>query len=189
MTTITYGSDDAIYNSGVYGEAVYGEFGPTLLIDSVSASASLGTVQVSVNVETTLNGFELVALEGAVEASGGALESLTGLEGTSSLGNVSIRATAGLVGQQLNVSLGSIKPNVIEHLPSLSATGFVGTTQERGVANKTLPSLSASIQLGDTTETAVVFNFEAIKEKYDRKRTVIIVDKKITSDERQANVV
>lgn len=236
MATITFGSEDAIYGSGVYNEAVYGEFGPTLLINGVSGSSSAGTLDVSANASTSINGVtgtsfvgnvtadvtELIetgppaaqssvgtvqvniseilvgasatgfagelsfnaqantttggtegtALEGTAEASGGALESLTGVEGTTALGTVIIVAAVGLEGQQLNSSLGVVKPNIVEYIPGVFATGATNTTEEFGEANETLTPILATSQAGNTTETGVVFNFEAVKETYDRKRTV-----------------
>jgi len=236
MTTITFGSEDAIFGSGVYGEAVYGEFGPTLLIDGFSTTSSVGVLDTSANANTTLvgvtgesfvgdvtanitelievgpsaaqsavgtvqvniseilvgvsatgfagdlsfeakanttpEGAEVTALEGTVEASGGALESLNGVEGTTTLGTVIISATVGLTGQQLNGSVGVVKPNIVEYISGVSVTSAVSTTEEFGTATQVLPSVFATSQVGNTTEVGVVFNFEAVKETYDRRRTI-----------------
>lgn len=236
MTTITFGSEDAIFGSGVYGEAVYGEFGPTLLIDGFSTTSSVGVLDTSANANTTLvgvtgesfvgnvtanitelievgppaaqsavgtvqvniserlvgvsatgfagdlsfeaeanttpEGVEATVLEGVVEASGGALESLNGVEGTTALGTVIIPATVGLTGQQLNGSVGVVKPNIVEYISGVSATSAVSTTDEFGTAIQVLPSVFATGQAGNTTEVGVVFNFEAVKETYDRRRTI-----------------
>jgi len=234
MATITYGSEDAIYGSGVYNEAVYGEFGPTLLIDGVSttssvgtlstsaqasttlvgvsatgsvgvvienvtevlvgaeATSSIGTVQVNISeiltgveatgasgsftfvaeANTTVTGAEGVVTEGVIQPSGGASQSLTGVEGTSALGTVVITATVGLAGQQVDSALGAVQVNLIEYITGVTSTGAAGTTEELGKANKTLSSVFATGSAGNTSETAVVFDFEAVKETYDRRRTI-----------------
>lgn len=172
MATITYGSEDAIYGSGVYNEAVYGEFGPTLLIDGVSATSSVGTLTTSAEANTTLNGAEGTTTEGVVQPSGGALKSLTGVSGTATLGQIIIDATTELTGQQLDSTLGTVQVNLIEYITGVTSTGATGTTEELGEANQILGSVSATGFAGDTSETAVVFDFEAVKETYDRRRTI-----------------
>lgn len=174
MATITYGSEDAIYSSGVYNEAVYGEFGPTLLIDGVSATSSVGTLTTSAQANTTLNGVEGAATEGVVQPFGGALESLTGVSGTATLGQIIIDATTELTGQQLDSALGSIQVNLIliEYITGVTSTATLGTTEELGTANQILGSAFATGSAGNTSETAVVFDFEAVKETYDRRRTI-----------------
>lgn len=238
MATITYGSEDAIYGSGVYNLAVYGEYGPTLLIDGVSSSSSVGTFGTSAKANTTLvglfttgaagtletsakanttlvgisstssvgfvqvntsevltgvqitgsvgsftfvaeanktiTGAQAVASEGIAQASGDALQNLTGVSGTLALGTVVISATTGLTGQQLNSFVGNVQVDIVEYIAGVVSTAISGSTEESGSANQTLDSVSAEGSAGDTSETAVVFNFEAVKETYGRKRTVIL---------------
>lgn len=174
MATITYGSEDAIYSSGVYNEAVYGEFGPTLLIDGVSTTSSVGTLSTSAEANTTLSGVEGATAEGIVQPSGGALESITGVEGTATLGQIIIDATTELTGQQLNSTLGSIQINLIEYITGFISTGAAGTTEENGTANQTLGSVFATGSAGSTSENGVVFDYESVKNTYDRRRTVIL---------------
>lgn len=240
MTTVTFGSEDAVYGSGVYGEAVYGEFGPTLIPNSVTASTSVGAFNVSGNSNLTAEGVEgssfggvaeaniteLIGQEGGPEAAQGFAGSLqvnvsenlsstfantfTGdvsvsansnlsLSGTvsssflgnvqnsagafvepttqelsSDLGTVIIRATVGLTGQTLSSSVGNLRPNVTELVLGLNTNSSVGSVETEAKANQSLSTLTLVAESGNTEETSTQFDFDAVKNLYDRQRTVVL---------------
>lgn len=188
MVTVTYGSGDAVYGSGVYNLAVYGEYGPTLSVTGFGSTSSLGTITVAAEANKNLVGNQLVTTQGVITVAGEAVETLAGVSGTSSLGSVTISASTGLTGQQLTSSLGLVKANITEYLLGVSATSSSGLTTETGIANHTLSSATSTGFAGSTTETGVVFNFEAVKERYDRERTVILSAKRTTSFDRTTEV-
>lgn len=240
MTIVTFGSDDAIYGSGVYREAVYGEFGPTLVPNSVFASTSVGAFNVSGDSNLTTVGVEgssfggvveaniteLIGQEGGPEAAQGFAGSLqvnvsenlsstfantfTGnlsvsansnltLPGTvsnsllgnvqnsagasfepttqelsSGLGTVIIRATVGLTGQTLSSFVGNLRPNVTEFVLGLSINSSVGFVKTEAIANQNLNTLTLVAESGNTEETSTRFDFGAVKNLYDRRRTVVL---------------
>lgn len=240
MTTVTFGSEDAVYGSGVYGEAVYGEFGPTLTPNSVSASTSVGAFNVSADGNLTAAGAEgsisggvaeaniteLIGQEGGPEAaqgfagsvqvnvsenlsstfantstgnvsvsansnlslsgaasnsflgnvqnSAGAFVEPTTQELSSDLGTVIIRATVGLTGQTLSPSVGRLQPNVTELVFGLGSNSSVGPISTGARANQSLNTLTLVARSGNTEETSTQFDFEVVKDLYDRQRTVVL---------------
>jgi len=66
----------------------------------------------------------------------------------------------------------SVEPQVTEVISGVSATGAVGAFTH---SNTTLlTAVTANGEAGQTTETGVLFDFGAVREQYDRRRTVRI---------------
>ena len=124
----------------------------------ILASARFGSGRYSVskygeiNLSKTLTG---VSATGAVNAIG----SITGgatLSGVSSVG-----------------SIGTISPDLTVNVIGVSATSAVGS----GIITATgggLTGVQGTTNTGDTTETAVVFDYVSVKAQYSRKRCVYI---------------
>jgi hypothetical protein len=69
-------------------------------------------------------------------------------------------------------TLGNIEAQALEPLDSISATGVVGTLRLKTTAG--LSGIEGTLALGTLTTTAVVFDFNAVRELYDRRRTINI---------------
>jgi len=174
MATVTFGSEDAIYGSGFYAEAVYGEFGPTLIPDSVSASIFTGSLILFGDSNTEAKENSLNSFLGGVQKSGGAEAQLNSEELSSNIGTVIIRATVGLTGQQANSSVGFVKANVVEFVPGITINSFSSGVEIEAGAFEGLTSVSGFSGVGQTSESGQQFDFNGVKELYDRRRTVVL---------------
>ena len=106
-----------------------------------------------INLSKTLTG---VSATGAVNAIGSITTDGATLSGVSSVG-----------------SIGTISPDLTVSVIGVSATSAVGS----GVITATgggLTGVQGTTNTGDTTETAVVFDYVAVKAQYSRKRCVYI---------------
>ena len=124
----------------------------------ILASARFGSGRYSVskygeiNLSKTLTG---VSATGAVNAIGSITVGAT-LSGVSSVG-----------------SIGTISPDLTVNVIGVSATSAVGS----GIITATgggLTGVQSTLSLGTVVKTAEVFNFEAVKAQYSRKRCVYI---------------
>lgn len=116
-----------------------------------------------------------------------------GVEGTGQVAGVQANPGAGVTGVSVTGSIGSV-----DHSNTTLLQSVVGTAEEptigvgaldtptgvsaTGVVNGNLThsnstllsAVVASGQSGQTTETGVLFNFRAVRDKYDRRRTIRI---------------
>jgi len=134
---------------------------PTEVLDSVSATISVNFGQV--NVAAIISGVSATGAVGTLEEK--PTEVLESVSATGIIGNVGVGATQALTGVAATISVGTFTIS-----NTVTLTGVVGTTAA-----------------GQTTETGVIFDFGAVRDLYDRDRTVY-VPRRSTSQEREAEV-
>ena len=134
---------------------------PTEVLDSVSATISVNFGQV--NVAAIISGVSATGAVGTLEEK--PTEVLESVSATGIIGNVGVGATAKIDGVTATISVGTFTIS-----NTVTLTGVVGTTAA-----------------GQTTETGVIFDFGAVRDLYDRDRTVY-VPRRSTSQEREAEV-
>ena len=72
-------------------------------------------------------------------------------------------------------SVNEVEDQTTERLGSVSATGSVQALAQVKVS-EALASAPATGTIGTVTTTAVVFDFQAVREQYSRRRTVYIAE-------------
>jgi hypothetical protein len=124
---------------------------PTEVLNSVSATGAAGTVQV--NIAEVLAGVSATGFIGTPQPVVSFSVTLTGVQGTITCGGVEDQPTERITtGVAATGAVGSVTVHVLEALGSTAATSTAGTL----------------------TTTAVVFDFNAVRELYDRRRMVSI---------------
>mgnify|MGYP000489343614 CR=1 FL=1 len=73
-------------------------------------------------------------------------------------------------------SVGSVGAGVTPNITGVNATGSIGSTQASGDGNASLVGVSGTIvlDLAGASVNAVVFNFEAARDQYSRRRSITI---------------
>ena len=103
-----FGANDALYGTGRYGSAIYGDVSPTINFPTLLLVGTIQTVQVGGQFEVDVT------------------EKLESVSATGQIGNIQtipkVVASVSATGQ-----LGTIKPNIIEPVVGLSTTANVGT--------------------------------------------------------------
>ena len=96
------------------------------------------------------------------------------MSSTNTLGTIIPHATSNitLTGISATGHVNIVEENVDEALLSVSATGQVNTVTVHVIEYAS--AVPATASLGTITTTAVVFNFDAVKELYSRRRTILI---------------
>ena len=156
------------------------EFSNTHSLGSVSATGAIGTLAISNTVGLTgVSGTTAVESVSAGGFEVDVSELLNSVSATVSLGTIQPVVNFVKLSPSLLVtgSIGTVSPNIKEEFQENTASGVSGTASVNGVtvhtgAGITTPQLTSG--LGTITETAVVFDFEAVKNLYSRKRTVIL---------------
>ena len=169
-------------------------------LDSVSATGAINTLHINnkftlADVSATgaiepvsAGGFEIDLSEritNGVSATG-AVQALSQVKVTERLASVSITGTVAAIiphaDSQLTLSsvlatgfVGDVEDQTTERLDSVSATGFVQAVAQVKVS-EALASAPATGTIGAVTTTAVVFDFQAVREQYSRRRTVYIAE-------------
>ena len=143
--------------------------------DGVSGTSAIASIvaggfeiDITERVDTGVEGTGQVA---GVRANPGA--GTTGVETTGSIGTLEHSNTTLLQSVVGTVSEPSVEPQITEVIGGVSGTGQVNGTFTH--SNTTLISaVIANGQAGQTTETGVLFDFVAVREQYDRRRTINI---------------
>ena len=143
-------------------------FSNTVTLTAVVGTGAAGAAQP--NLQITVAGVSSTA--GTSEGRQNVTETPTGVAGTGAAGDVSPNVAAGLTGVEATGQVGSLTSDVVEEIDSISATGAVGAITVNIV--DFIEGTSGTSALGAITTTAVVFDFEAIKEQYGRKRVVYV---------------
>ncbi|UAW59141.1 hypothetical protein CRP345_gp55 [Roseobacter phage CRP-345] len=177
------------------------EFSNTHNVTSVALTGSIGTLAISNTVGLTgvagTTAVQSVSIDGfEVDVS----EALASVSATVSLGTVQpvVNFTKQTGGFLLTASIGTISPNVKEELAAndvtnVSATGSVNGVTVHLVEKLNSVSVTGSVQRVPITPAeftasinassgnsvhvkiiAVQFNFEAVKNRYSRRRTVVL---------------
>ena len=171
-----YDTSDALYGVGVYGLASYGIVTPVVQLTGVSATTALESVSaggfeidITERIDTGVEGTGQVGSPTQIKVGAGA----TGVSATGSIGILEHSNTLLLQSVVGTVSEPSVEPQITEIISGVFATGAVNGSFTH--SNTTLlTAVSASGIAGQTTETGVLFDFEAVKSLYDRRRTVYI---------------
>src|SRR6056300_1420097 len=168
-------------------------------ITGVSSTGSIGTLGISNTVTLTgtagttaiesvsAGGFEIDITE-RISTSGvatGAIgnvepqvdENLNSVSSTGSIGTLVLHADSQLTltGVTATASVNEVEDQTTEKLDSVSATGSVQALAQVKVS-EALASAPATGTIGTVGTTAVVFDFQAVREQYSRRRTVYIAE-------------
>ena len=163
------------YNAHTYviGAKENGSEEFTGYIDEFRASTPTGLSAASFTLET-----EAYSLDGSTEALlhfDGANGSTTITNEASNVINLTLTGTANvtLVGVEAVSFLNTVEDKPTEVLDSVSATVFVNGNFTFSNTHS-LTGVSATSTVNTVTATGVIFDFEAVKALYDRKRAVLI---------------
>jgi hypothetical protein len=190
--------NSATYGVGVYGSAKYGRIEIVVFnLDAATATGSIGSL--AVNITTGISGVSATGAISPVVAGGFEIDisevistgvSATGSVGTfqlnvdEKLSGLSATATIGtpqpivsfsvdVVGVGAVAFLGNIEAKTTEVVDiGVSATGAVGTLTLHTTAGIT--GVQGTFAVGTGTYTGVQFDFNAVRELYDRRRTSVI---------------
>ncbi len=171
----TYGANDAIYGKGTFGTARFGRVTPVISLTGVTGTGQIeppeiGGFEVDIGVRLTATTLGTGSL-GSFQVNVGA--GLTGVTSTVSIGQVSISNQHSLLSVSGTSSIGSVGAGVTPNIIGTTAIGQVGSIDKIHVS-ETIVSAGMTSTIGSITTTAVVFNFEAVKNLYSKRRTVII---------------
>ena len=192
-------AQSARYGSGLFGLSRYGQINLSVSLASVTATSAVNTVQLSASSKVIPTGVVGTGSVAPVAAGGFEIditESIsTGVSSTGSVNTVTVNIgetvvgvtatgavnTVGLIanstfelaGVSSTISLGTVTSIVIEKCEGVSATFAINGNL---VINTTagLSGVQSTLSLGTVVKTAEVFNFEAVKAQYSRKRCVYI---------------
>lgn len=213
MATTIYSG--AVYGVGVYGVAQYGINSVIIIPDGIQGSCTtdsgivieadanhvvigvtsagavgqVGTIGKAVVVPT---GVEVTGAIGTTSHVGDALVIPTGVEGTGAIGTVTVLAAAVTV---LNVSVegtlqvGTVnaRANADVAVTGNEATGAIGSVTVFENELQIPVGVAATLVLGAPVVVNTSFDYEAVKNLYDRRRTVY-VKPSLTNDARTVYV-
>jgi hypothetical protein len=168
-------------------------------LDSVSATGTINAPQVNnkltlADVSATgaiepvsAGGFEIDISERITDgvSATGAVQALSQVKVSERLASVSVTGTVAAIiphaDSQITLSsvsatgqVNELEEQTTERLDSVSATGSVGSVIT--AVSERLDSTSATGTIGNITTTAVIFDFQAVREQYSRRRTVYIAE-------------
>ena len=183
VNTVTVNIQEDIVGVSATG-AVNGalEFSNTHSLVSVLLTGSIGTLAISNTVGLTgvagTTAVQSVSIDGfEIDIT----ENLTGVSATGAVTAVQpvFSFTETLPSLGLTAFIGTISPNVKEELAandvtSVSGTALVNTVTVNVKENLLSTSATGSIGFARSNITAVQFNFEAVKNRYSRRRTVVL---------------
>ena len=194
-----YGANDAIYGIGRYGSAIYGSVTPTINLPSLELTGAVASVAfdgLEVDVSEVIpTGVSATVTIGLIRTIPFICQSVSA---TGTVGTVFLVTSAGVTGvsatgQVEQVQVDGFEIDVQERLQSVSATGAVGTLTHSNTHS--IASVVGTFSLGTITPVGIIFNFEAVKTLYDRRRTsyvekqaprVVYVSRQSTVAERRA---
>ena len=157
-------------------------FSNTVTPTAVVATGAAGTAQPNLQIAAT----GVTATVATSEGRQNVTETPTGVAGTGAAGDISPNVGAGLTGVEATGTIASVGVGISEALDSVPATASVGTITVN--VTDIIAGTAGTSALGTITTTAVVFDFEAIKEQYGRKRVVYVEKFTDSSKERRVYV-
>lgn len=183
-------------------------------IGNVSATGNVGTLTVTGTANHTPTGVSATGTIAPVVAGGFEIdvgEALISVAATTAVGSVQpnivekldsvsgaantpfvqpvVSPTEQLTGVSGTTGFGAAQANVTEPVESVNATVTVnGAVTLTATSNITLTGFGMVLSLGTVNVTAVVFDFEAVKDTYSRNR-LAYVERQTTSADRTAEVV
>jgi len=174
----TYGTNDALYGTGTFGSAIFGKLTPVIALTGVSATGvieppEIGGFEVDIGVRLTAT---TVGTVGVPSVQTNVKAEISGVTSTVSLGQITIDALEKIFTVVGTGSVGSVGAGVTPNITGVTSTVSIGSTQESGDGNVSLVGVSGTIvlDLAGASVNAVVFNFEAVRDQYSRRRAITI---------------
>lgn len=192
----------AIYGIGVYGVDLYGVSNVSILVDGVQGTCTtdsgvvieadanhvvigvtsagavgqVGTIGKAVVLPT---GIEATGNIGTTSLVGDALVVPTGVQSTGAIGTVTVLASAVTV---LNVSVegvaqvgtASVIAKAVVAVTSNQVTGAIGSVNVFENELQVPVGVAATLVLGTPVVVNLSFDYDAVKDQYDRRRTIYI---------------
>lgn len=173
-----YGANDGLYGTGTFGTAVFGSLSPVKAITGVSGTGvieppEIGGFEVDIGVRLTATTVGTGSVGSIPTSQVHVGAGLTGVTATVSIGQISISSTQSLFTVVGTGSVGSVGAGVTPNITGVTATGQVGSISTIHVS-EIIVSAGATTTLGTVTPTAVVFDFNSVRDQYSRKRSVTI---------------
>ena len=157
-------------------------FSNTVTPTAVVATGAAGTAQPNLQIAAT----GVTATVATSEGRQNVTETPTGVTGTGAAGTISLNVGAGLTGVEATGTIASVGVGISEVLDSAPATASVSTITVN--VTDIIAGTAGTSALGTITTTAVVFDFEAIRDLYGRKRVVYVEKFTNSSKERRVYV-
>lgn len=175
------------------------------VLASVSATVSANDVEVKATSTIAVDGVSATGSVNTLEEK--PTEVLDSVSATISVNFGQVNVAAIISGVSATGAVGTLEDKPTEILESVSATGIIGNPLVRVIVTKIISGVAAVTSIGtftisntvtltgvvgttaagQTTETGVIFDFGAVRDLYDRDRTVY-VPRRSTSQEREAEV-
>ncbi len=175
-----YGANDGLYGTGTFGTAVFGSLSPVKAITGVSGTGEIeppeiGGFEVDIGIRltaTTVGTGSVGSLQPNIKAE------ISGVTATVSLGQITIDALEEILTVVGTGSVGSVGAGVTPNITGVTATGQVGSISKIHVS-EIIVSAGGTATLGTgasagITTTAVVFDFNSVRDQYSKRRSVII---------------
>jgi hypothetical protein len=164
---------------------------PDAIPGTIQTTGVIGTVDFVGNNTLEVTGIQTTGEVGTVIASANANATVTGLDITSALEGVTVTGSAGVFPNGLT-STGFVNLVQVIGVANVDVTGVSSVTALDSVvvigrANINATGVSTTSALGDEAVTAIVFNYSAVAQLYDKNRTVY-VNKRSTSRDRTVYV-
>ena len=173
----TYGANDALYGTGTFGTARFGRVTPVISVTGVSGTGQIeppevGGFEVDIGIRltaTTVGTGGVGSLQPNIKAE------ISGTTATVSLGQITIDAVSEISGVVGTGSVSSVGAGVTPNITGVTATGQVGSISTIHVS-EIIVSAGVVTAIGTVVTTAVVFDFEAVRTEYSRRRTIYIAE-------------
>ena len=170
-----YGANDGLYGTGTFGTAIFGQLTPVIALTGVFGTGvieppEIGGFEVDIGIRltaTTVGTGSVGSLQPNIKAE------ISGVTATVSLGQITIDALEEIFTVVGTGSVGSVGAGVTPNITGVTATGQVGSISTIHVS-EIIVSAGATTTLGTVTPTAVVFDFNSVRDQYSRKRSVTI---------------
>jgi hypothetical protein len=164
---------------------------PDAIPGLIQATGLINTVDLVTNNNIDVTGVQTTNAVGTVVASANANATVTGLDITSALEGVTVTNSAGVFPNGLT-STGFVNLVQVIGVANVDVTGVNSVTALDSVvvigrANINATGVSTTSALGDEAVTAIVFNYSAVAQLYDKNRTVY-VNRRSTSRDRTVYV-
>ena len=143
--------NQALYGTGVYGTAQYGQFIVTINT-GVSATGNIGTTTETGIANTTLTGVSATALTRTLHINAFEVDITEPLYGpnalTGSVGTLEFANTVTLTGVAGTGQIGTVSPNIAFGITGVEATTGTGLTEPQHIVSEKVDSVSATFTIG-----------------------------------------
>ena len=185
VTTATVTADNNVVSPSVSANAtvdpdvvIEGDALHTITsVQGVSATGGIGDITAEANIDV-VEGVEATASVTTVVAIAKATASVSGVEGTSAVNDVTVSATnvivVDFVTGQILANTATVSGDANLELTSVEATPELTTPIVNASAVAVSPAIEIDSTLGTLTVAGTVFDYEAQKENYSKRRTVYL---------------